>query len=150
MTQSRDAFAKLLVSAIIVVILATQAGVGFVNTGVRAWPLVAYPMYKTAHFEGERLDHALNVYVILPNAEKAPITPSDLNMGFWLFLDHVVMPIRNGRTDVLKPLVARYCNEHDGQVVKLRVEDMGTAIGRDGPVEGLPPEILAELDVVCQ
>jgi hypothetical protein len=76
--------------AIIVVILATQAGVGFVNTGVRAWPLVAYPMYKTAHFEGERLDHALNVYVILPNAEKAPITPSDLNMGFWLFLDHVV------------------------------------------------------------
>jgi hypothetical protein len=52
-------------------------------------------MYKTAYFEGERLDHALNVYVILPNAEKAPITPSNLNIGSWLFLEHVVMPIRN-------------------------------------------------------
>jgi hypothetical protein len=150
MTQSRDGIAKLLVSTIIVVILSLQAGVGIVNTGVRAWPLVAYPMYKAAHFEGDRLDHDFNVSVILPNAEKAPITRDELNMSFWIFWKNVVVPIRSGRRDDLRPLIARYCDQQNGQVIKLRVEDVGTVIGRDGPVQGLPPEILAELEVACQ
>jgi hypothetical protein len=148
LTESKNV-GRLVVSAIIVTILSLQAVVGFVNTGMRAWPLVAYPMYKTARYEGDRLDHALNAYAILANGEKVPITPDDLNMSFWLFGDHFIAPVINGRRDVLEPLIARYCEHHGSQVVAFRIEDTGTAIGRDGPVEGLPPETWGELAVTC-
>jgi hypothetical protein len=43
----------------------------------------------------------------------------------------------------------RYCQEFSNQVTKLQVEDKGVAIGRDGPVEGLPPQVMSEIEVSC-
>jgi hypothetical protein len=149
MTRAGDALGRLLVSVVIVVILLTQLVVGFVDTGRWGWPMLAYPMYKTAHFEGERLDHELTAYAVLADLSRVEIKRSDLGMGFWISWYNVVQPIRHGNLDGLAGLVQRYCQEFDNQVSKLEVQDLGIAIGRDGPVEGLPPQVLFETEVSC-
>jgi hypothetical protein len=149
MTQSGDALARLLVSAIIVVILATQAVAGLVNTGRWGWPMIAYPMYSEAHYEGDRLNHDLVGYAVLADSSRVEIRKSDLNMDFWLYWYNVVHPIRNGRLDLLQPVLRRYCAQSGNQVTRLVVKDLGMAIGRDGPVHGLPPQIIYQIAVAC-
>lgn len=141
---------RLLVSAAIVVILSTQAVAGFVDTGRWGWPLLAYPMYKTAHYEGERLHDDLTGYAVLADSTRVAMTRTDLNMDFWLYWYNVVMPITHARLDLLEPVLRRYCEQSDNQVVRLELEDRGVAIGRDGLIEGLPVEVVAEMDVTCQ
>jgi hypothetical protein len=107
-------------------------------------------MYERAHYEGERLHDDLTAYAVLADAKRVAINRSDLNMDFWLYWYNVVTPIQHARLDLLRPVLQRYCQQSDNQVVKLHLEDRGTAIGRDGPIEGLPPEIVAEMDATCQ
>jgi hypothetical protein len=76
---------RLLVSAIIVAILSIQAVAGFVDTGRWGWPLLAYPMYKWAHYEGDRLDVELTGHAVLEDSTRIPMSRSDLNMDFWLY-----------------------------------------------------------------
>jgi hypothetical protein len=149
MTLSRDAIGRYVVSAIVVGILSIQAVAGFVETGRWGWPLLAYPMYKTAHYEGDRLDDDLAVYAVMADSSRVEVKRSDLNMVFFVFWYNVVQPIRYGQLDLLEPVVQRYCKQFDNQVIKLQAEDLGIAIGRDGPIEGLPPEIHFETEVSC-
>lgn len=149
-TSSSNALVRLAISVVIVGILSTQTVAGFVDTGRWGWPLLAYPMYKTAHYEGERLHDDLSAYAILADSTRVPITRSDLNMDFWLYWYNVVTPLQHARLDLLQPVLQRYCQQSDNQVIKLHLEDRGAAIGRDGPIEGLPPEVVAEIDVTCQ
>ena len=149
MTRSRDALGKALISAIIVVILATQAVVGVVDTGKWGWPMLAYPMYKKAYFEGDRLNHDVSVYAVRSDGTRTEIKRSDLKMGFWIFWYNVVSPIALARADLLGPILQRYCGELENDVTMLRVEDKGVAIGRDGPIEGLAPQVMSEFKVSC-
>lgn len=149
MTQPSSAFSRLLVSAVIVAILSVQAVAGFVDTGRWGYPILAYPMYKTARYDGDRLDHHLRVFAVKQDASRVEVKPEDLNMSFWLYWYNVVQPVRHSNFEVLKPVIDRYCQESEGEVIKLQAEDLGIAIGRDGPVEGLPPEVQFETDVSC-
>jgi hypothetical protein len=149
MTYSWEALTKILISAVIIVILATQAVAGFIDPGKWGWPMIAYPMYKKAHFEGERLNHDVNVYAQLSDGTRTEINRNDLGMDFWIFHYNVVGPIGQGRSEPLAPLVQRYCRESDNQLIKFQVEDKGVAIGRDGPIEGLPPQLVSEIAVAC-
>jgi hypothetical protein len=148
-SPSGGALARLLVSAIIVAILAIQAAAGFVDTGRWGWPLIAYPMYRTAHYEGERLNHDVATYAVLADSSRVEIKRSDLGWSFWIYWYNVVRPVREGNLAALQPVLRRYCEESDNQVTRLVVEDLGIAIGRDGPIEGLAPEIMYETDVTC-
>jgi hypothetical protein len=135
---------------VIVVILGTQAVVGFLDTGKWGWPMLAYPMYKKAFFEGDRLNHDVNVYALLSDGTRTEIKRDDLGMSFWIFHYNVVGPIGQGRSEPLAPLVQRYCRESDNQLIKFQVEDKGVAISRDGPVEGLLPQLVSEMGVSCK
>jgi hypothetical protein len=140
---------RLLVSAVIVAILSAQLVAGFVDTGRWGWPILAYPMYETAHFEGERLDHELTTHAVLADSRRVEIKRSDLDMGFWIYWYNVVQPIRHADLDRLAGLIQHYCREYDNQLIRLEVQDLGIAIGRDGPVEGLPPQVLFATAVSC-
>jgi hypothetical protein len=148
--SSSDALARLLVSVVIVGILSIQAVAGFYDTGRWGWPLLAYPMYETAHYEGERLHDDLTAYAILSDSTRVEVNRSDLGMDFWLYWYNVVQPIRHARVDLLEPVLERYCEQSGNRVIALHVEDRGVAIGRDGPIEGLPPEVAFKMDVSCQ
>lgn len=133
----------------IVIILASQTFASVVGTGRLTWPIISYPMYARAHFEGDRLDHGHAAYAVLADGSRIPIDPAELDMSFWTFQSTVVKPVRLGNLDRLAPILARYCTQHDAQIVRVEIDDLGVAIGHDGVVTGLPPETMYAADVTC-
>jgi hypothetical protein len=80
------------VSALIVVILGTQFVVGFIDTGRRGWPIVAYPMYSTARYDGDRFDD-FKVYAALKDGTKVEVNPGEVGMSYWIFHKNVLNPL---------------------------------------------------------
>jgi hypothetical protein len=137
------------VSVVIALILGTQLVVGFVNTGRWGWPMVAYPMYKQAHFEGDRFD-LYNVYAVLDDGTRLEIAPADVAMDLWMFRRHVMAPIQDGQLENLAPITALYCERVGGRLVRFEIFDRGIALGWNGPVYGLEPQQFAAADVACR
>jgi hypothetical protein len=145
---SRDA-AFIAVSAAIVVILGTQFVAGLVDPGRRTWPMIAYPMYRTAHYDGDRFDE-YEVYAVLKDGTKLPIDRDDLGMSWWLFRNNVVRDIQSGQVEGLTAMIDRYCDESKGALARLEVSDTGLAISAQGLVTGLEPQVVAGLNVACE
>lgn len=139
---------KLLISAIIVTILGIQFVMGLVSGGPAPWPMVAYPMYKKPHFDGDRLDHATSIYAVFEDQERIQITPENIGVeGFWIFEKNVVFPVIH-KTEKLAAVAELACGLHDAKLARLEAEDKGIAISRNGPVE-VEPEVFASQDVSC-
>jgi hypothetical protein len=102
MQRESKAAGRLIVSGIIVTILGLQIVAGFADTGRWGWPFVAYPMYKRAHYEGERFDHDLTVRLVLRDASEHLVTGPDLGLSFWLVEKRVWNPIRNNDQEQLQ------------------------------------------------
>ena len=139
-----------IVSIVIVFILVTQLMAGLIHTGRWGWPFVAYPMYKMAHYDGERVVYDVKVYGVLKDLSRIELKRSDLGMSFWLFWYNVVQPIRHGYLHNLSPIIDQLCRQSRGDLIRLEYEDMGVKISRAGPVYGLEPVILGSSDVSCK
>jgi hypothetical protein len=139
-----------LTSVVIVVVLSLQALVGFSYTGVQAWPFMAYPMYRGAHYADERLRHDFTVYAELDDASEVVLTPEDLGLSWWTFRENVVHALYRDDRAVVQGLIDDHCRRTGQRIVGLRMEDLGYAVSRDGLVEGLPPEVIATMPVRCE
>lgn len=137
------------ISALIVLILGAQLVAGFVVTGPRGWPIINYPMYKNARFDGDRLDHRFQVDAVLADGTRLNIDPDELGMSFWLFQHNVVIPVQQGKREALAPTLERYCERSEARLRRLEVLDSGVAISAAGPVVGLERELLGAIDVAC-
>jgi hypothetical protein len=78
------------------------------------------------------------------------VDPEELGMRFWIFRMNVITPIEKGSVEKLAPLIARYCEQSQGRLVRLEVVDQGVALSRNGPVFGLEPQLYAAADVSCE
>jgi hypothetical protein len=143
----RDDLAIGLVSCVIVAILGLQTFASFVNPGRWGWPFLAYPMYKTAHYEGERILYDVEVYVVREDSSESLMSADGI--PFWIFKHKMVDGVMNGKRDSVQPLVTAYCERTGEQVVAVRVQDMGIGLSRDGLVHGLEPETLATMTIGC-
>lgn len=148
MTDMQEKLATSFVSLVLVVVLGSQAVASLFDTGRRGWPIVTYPMYKTAHHEGEPVLYDARTYAVLSDGRRIRLTRDDLGMSFWVYWYNVVLPIQDRRTAALRPLIERYCEAHAGEVVRLELEDMGLVIGHDGPTE-VAPRVFANTPVRC-
>src|SRR6188472_2039573 len=79
-SRGRDEVAKIAISVIIAAILAAQVLIGFSYTGGQTFPVVAYPMYKQAHYEGERLNDYL-VFVSADGSEGKALGPETMEIS---------------------------------------------------------------------
>lgn len=140
--------AQAIVLSIIGAILCSQLIIGFAYRGKRSWPIIAYPMYRTPHFEGDRLDHDWTTLAIFDDGSQVEVERKDLGMPFWIFYKNIVNGILQGNVQELRPVAAAYCRSGAAEVT-LEVRDLGVAIGRDGPVYGLAPRTLASRTVPC-
>jgi hypothetical protein len=136
------------ISTIIVVILGTQFVVGLVDTGRWGWPMVAYPMYKTSHYDGERFDE-YDVFAVLEDGTRTQIQPADLGMSFWIFRQNVADGLLNDRPAKVAPIIARYCENTDGALAQIEVLDRGLAISTDGLLH-VEPQVVKTTPVRCQ
>lgn len=139
-----------IVLAIIGAILGTQLVIGFTYLGKRSWPIIAYPMYRTAHHDGERLDHDWRTFVVFEDGQRRPVDRVALGMDFWLFYKNVVDAIIRGAGDEPGAVAAHYCPQQQGRSLILEVEDLGVGIGRDGPVFDLEPQLLGAVRLPCR
>jgi hypothetical protein len=140
---------RLTVSAIIVTVLGLQIVAGFVDTGRWGWPFVAYPMYKRAHYEGERFDHDLTVYLIMDDSSERVVTGPDLGLSFWLVEKRIWNPVRSGNQEHLQSFIEDVCPKFDNRIIAVRLEDKGVALGRSGMVNNLPPGVVGSMPVNC-
>lgn len=138
-----------LISVVIVAVLSLQALVGFSYGGVQAWPFMAYPMYRGAHYDGERLRYDFTVYAELDDASEVVIAPEDLGLSWWAFRENVVHALYRDDRAVVQGLIDAHCRRTGQRIVGLRMEDLGFAVSRDGLVKGLPPEVVASMPVRC-
>ena len=137
------------VSGFIVVILGLQAYATTFTAYLKSWPLISYPMYSSAHYDGERLDHAYDTYAVLDNLDEVKIAPDDVHMMFWAFHNKIFLTLRKQKVEELAPVINDLCEKYDDRVIALTVRDLGIAISRDGPVEGLPPAEFGRVNVTC-
>ena len=149
MNLLKQSLAHWAVSGFIVVILGVQGLVTIFSAYLQTWPLISYHMYSRAHYDGERLDHDYNVSAVLDNLDEVKIDPDDVNMKFWIFHNNIFLALRRNRVEDLAPIINNICNRYDNRVIALTVRDLGIAITRDGPVEGLPPAEFGRIDVTC-
>jgi hypothetical protein len=143
----RENFAIGLVSCLIAGVLGLQVFASFVDPGRWGWPFIAYPMYKTAHFEGERVRYEFEVYVVHEDSSENLLSSDGI--PWWIFKRKMVNSLMKGQRDNVQPLVTAYCEKTGKQVAALRLQDMGVALARDGLVYGLEPEILATMTMSC-
>jgi hypothetical protein len=140
----------LAVSAVIVVILGLQTFASFRDPAQWGWPFLAYPMYRGAHYEGERLRHDFTTYAIVDDSSRMVVTPQDLGMTWWWFRANVVDIMLRQDQAALKAIAKQICETSGRSVQALELEDMGVAVGRNGLQDGLSPEVVSTVKVSCQ
>lgn len=136
------------ISCLIIGILSLQTFASFVDPGRWGWPFIAYPMYKTAHHDGERVLYNIKVFAMHPDSSENLISAGDV--PFWIFRRKLLGGVTTGNRAAVQPLVSLYCERTGRQVVGVRIEDMGVALSHKGVVRGLPPQTLATITIGCQ
>lgn len=131
--HSREAIAKRAISVIVVTILAAQFLIGFSYRGGQTFPIVAYPMYKQVHYEGERL----NDYVVEVSTDGGAgrvLGPESMEISPWLYQKSLTAPIISGSPSPLGASVARAACATGATSVAISVYDSGYTLLRSGPV----------------
>lgn len=147
-TTNRDSLAIGAISCVIIGIVGLQAFASFINPGRWGWPFIAYPMYKTPHFDGERVLYDFEVYAVHDDGSESLISLADV--PYWIFKHKVVDGLIRRDRESVQPLIAAYCERTRKEVVEVRLQDMGVGLSRDGLVQGLAPETLATMTVGCR
>lgn len=134
-SPTRERLAMRAISVIVATVLAAQFLIGFSYRGGQAFPVVAYPMYKEPHYEGERL----NDYVVEVSADGGAgraLGPEAMEISPWLYQKSLTAPIIKGNPSPLAASVATAACASDGvRSIAISVYDSGYTITREGPVE---------------
>ncbi len=134
-SRNREDLARIAVSVIVSTILAAQFLIGFSYRGGQTFPVVAYPMYMQAHYEGERLNDYI-VHVSADGAKGKALGPEAMEISPWLYQRTLTAPIIDGNPSSLAADIARKaCASDNARAIVISVYDSGYTIRRDGPVE---------------
>jgi hypothetical protein len=94
------------VSVVVVAILGTQFALLFFEPRQRGWPMVTYPMYASARYDGDRFDD-FKAYAVLKDGTKVEVDPGELGMPYWIFHKNVLLPLLSKDGDRERNGVAR-------------------------------------------
>lgn len=132
--RSREDLAKIAISIIVATILAAQVLIGFSYRGGQTFPMLAYPMYMRAHYEGERLNDYL-AFVSIDGGEEKVLGPETLGISLLLYQKTIAAPIINGKPSPLAAEIAQTtCQAGGAREITIAIYDSGYTIRRDGPV----------------
>lgn len=134
--------ARGLVSLVVVVVLGTQAVAalgltpGPVEKSPFLWPFLDYPMYSTAHYEGEGIPR-YRVVGTTADGREMEIDRETLGTDFWIFRNAFLFSFRYpGMRDELPPGVELFETRHGVRLIAVRLENRPLVLTRDGAVNG--------------
>ena len=97
----------------------------------RLWPFLTYPMYRIARYEGDQvIDY--RIYAVFSDSTYSYVSPDDLKIGFWKYVDDLVSAVREGHVETITAYAHRIA-EHQGEApVKLRLGAKPWTLRHDG------------------
>lgn len=107
------------------------------------WPFIDYPMYSSAHYEGEEVSRLLLIG-IRPDSTKIEIEPDDLGLTFFPYLRGPIRAVRDSSRSAASVFRDIFAERHGVEVVGFEVLDRPIMITRDGYHPG-PPKTVASL-----
>jgi len=133
--------ARVLATLVILFVLAMQAQA--VIPLRRLWPLLGYPMYRTAHYAGEAV-HRYHVFATTTGGAEVELGPDSLGLSFFKHLYGPVEALQQGDRARLATFVAIYEKRHGVTLREVRLEDRPIVIG-DSKVTEEEPTTLARV-----
>ena len=100
------------------------------------WPFLDYPMYSTAHYEGEEIEHYA-VFGTLEDATEVPILPEDFGLHFWIFRRTFVFAMLGDDQKQIKDYAELYNSRHNKYLTGLRLENHPLILSGNGANPGL-------------
>jgi hypothetical protein len=156
-TSRHERLYRGLASTFIIVILGAQAatlGVTLVKPGWlynRLYPIIDYPMYALAHYDGERVTGRWLLRGVLENGGEIDITEQSLHLSVWDFVG-LTEPIVSGAPNApethraIQELVAvvRAREPRAAEFKTLRIDSYPMRVTRHGP-ETIPSETVLSI-----
>lgn len=106
------------------------------------WPFLSYPMYRGAHYPGDRIER-YRLFGLKADSQLVAITPESLGTGFWIWAGGLVEPLlRDEPGDIA--LVQRYQQRTGHEIVGLRLETHPLLLSAAG-VEAGNPEVVRQV-----
>ncbi|WP_203226105.1 hypothetical protein [Novosphingobium pentaromativorans] len=130
-----------LLSLVIILVLGAQLIASFGHAN-RFFPFMWYPMYATAHFDGERINVEHRIYAVAPDGSRHYVDPArDLRIDFWRYERRFARPLRDNKLDRITPIL-RMVVERYPAFTELQVEDYPMIITKNGP-QGASRQVIA-------
>ena len=136
----RNRLLRVTATGIVIVILLLQGStIVFMALGKPMgtwyWPIIDYPMYSAARYEGERINAYYNIDVVLKDGSLIAVTADDVGLNFWKFL-YIGDGIKRSRKQSAELLIALH---PDGEnITEIRVYGLPYVLGKDGMYEAEP------------
>jgi hypothetical protein len=141
------------VSVFIIAVLAAQAATipvtamhgAFLRS--KLYPILEYPMYAPAHYNGERVTASWLIEGVVPDGKTIGITNDQLHVDIFDFINIVQSALQgNSREiDTLRELVRDRVPGAD-RIQELRIKNYPLKVTRDGP-QPLPSEVVMTIPV---
>jgi hypothetical protein len=148
---------RALVSTFILLTLGAQTatfGVTLVSPGwltSKLYPIIEYPMYAQAHYDGERVTGRWLLRGVLANGELIDITEQSLRVSLWDFIlltDPVAVGLPNEPKTLgaIRKLIAvvKAREPRASEIKLLRIDSYPMKVTRHGP-EKIPSETVATI-----
>ena len=150
-TMRRERLYRALVSTFVAFVLAAQIATIPVTAthGTylrdRGFPVLEYPMYAPAHYEGERVIASWLIEGVLENGQSISITKEMLQVDIFDFVRIVegVLADNENSTQALWALIRSHVPEAN-QIREIRIKNYPLRVTRDGPVPD-PSEVVKTL-----
>ena len=113
----------------------------------RAYPILEYPMYASAHYEGERVNASWLIEGALVNGGTISISNEQLHVDIFEFVN-IVQAVLHGSTaasGTLRELIRDHVPAAD-QIRELRIMNLPIKITRGGP-QPLPSEVVMTISM---
>ena len=148
--KNREKFNFAFISFVIlsIIILQAAASLGIVSKffyNDRLWPILDYPMYSSAHYQGDSIDQYF-LYGLLEDGSELPIPKEDLGLNFWKFLRGPVYAIIQDDVKLLNKYVKLYEDLHNQRLIGLRLENQPLILTKQG-INPIPAQIVKTIQL---
>jgi hypothetical protein len=108
----------------------------------KLYPILEYPMYAPAHYNGERVTASWLIDGVLPDGKLVSITGEQLHVDIFDFINIVQSALQGDAKEIgtLRELVRERVPGAD-RIQELRIKNYPLKLTRDGP-KPLPSEVV--------
>jgi hypothetical protein len=113
----------------------------------KLYPIIEYPMYAPAHYEGERVTATWELQALLSSGETMPISREALELTIWDY-NRIVQAFLRGDPRATENFeeVIRTRAPRASEIREVRIISYGVQLGRNGPIK-IPSQVVRTIKI---